>query len=467
MGRLFWKIFFWFWAAMILVGIGVAWGTAQLLKNGEQSQFPGVLARVAGPQVTAIATVLEQVGEASARDALAALPPGAPFRVLVIDEMGKDLLGRPVPQVLPGVGRERSPPARQAGRALTEREVRTPGGATYRIVPVSKHPRGAFRSALRPLRFGLGPRIWRDPVFVGVRIGLALVIGALVCAWLAWYLTRPVKQLRAASLKLAAGDLGTRVTPRIGRRRDEIADLGRDFDRMAERLQGLVSAQRQLLSDVSHELRSPLARLQVALGLARKRAGAGAAPELERIDREAERLEELVGQVLSLSRLDAGAPVALNDYVDLPALLETVAEDANFEAGSAAGPVTVMSTDPVMLQVNAELIHRALENIVRNAVRYTRSGTQVEVAQRVAGRQVEIDICDRGPGVRPDKIGRLFDPFVRIDTARDRGSGGYGLGLAIARRAIERHGGTVGAENRVGGGLCVRIRLPRTDDDAG
>jgi two-component system sensor histidine kinase CpxA len=234
---------------------------------------------------------------------------------------------------------------------------------------------------------------------------------------------------------------------------------------MAERLQGLVSAQQQLLSDVSHELRSPLARLQVALGLARKRAGCGAPPELARIDREAERLEELVGQVLSLSRLDVGAPVALNDYVDLPALLETVAEDANFEAGSAAGPVTVLSTDPVTLQVNAELIHRALENILRNAARYTRAGTPVEVAQRVAGKQVEIDVCDRGPGVTPDKIGRLFDPFVRIDNARDRGSGGYGLGLAIARRAIERHGGTVSAENRVGGGLCVRIRLPMYNDD--
>jgi two-component system sensor histidine kinase CpxA len=234
---------------------------------------------------------------------------------------------------------------------------------------------------------------------------------------------------------------------------------------MAQRLQELMTSQRQLLSDVSHELRSPLARLQVALGLARQRADGRATSEFDRIERETERLNDLIGQLLSLARLEAGVTQTEREPVDVAELLATVAADADFEARANQRRVEITKTVAAVIQGDTELLHSALENIVRNAVRYTAMGTAVTLSLDYENNRPDtlvLRVHDYGPGVPVEMLPRMFEPFVRIDDARDRASGGYGLGLAIAQKAIHLHGGTISAQNEPDGGLSVIISLPIT-----
>jgi two-component system sensor histidine kinase CpxA len=249
----------------------------------------------------------------------------------------------------------------------------------------------------------------------------------------------------------------------MGGRRDEIADLACDFDHMAERLQGLIGSQKQLLSDVSHELRSPLARLQVALGLARQREQDQPNTELDRIEREAERLNELIGQLLSLTRLEFGTVLSHSEPVDLADLLTEIAESTDFEARALNRRVHMVNSVPAIVEANETLLRSALENVVRNAAKYTDVNTSVDISlqpDKAHAGWLLVQVRDHGPGVPEDMLTKLFEPFVRVGDARDRDSGGYGLGLAIAKRAIRLHGGEIFAGNEPDGGLNVRIRLP-------
>ena len=306
-------------------------------------------------------------------------------------------------------------------------------------------------------------RILRRPRVIAAPFIVAAIISGLVCFLLARYLTTPIRRLSQATRQFASGDLGLRVSPGLGRRRDEIADLARDFDLMAGRLQELIGSQKQLLSDVSHELRSPLARLQVALGLARKREPGQCGIELDRIEREAELLNQMIGQLLSLSRLESGVTPPSAGTLDLSGILTEVVKNADFEARALNRRVQISDCVPATIRANESLLKSALENVVRNAVKYTAEDTSVDVSMRPDSEhasQLTIQVRDHGPGVPEEMLTRLFEPFVRIGESRDRKSGGYGLGLAIAKRAIELHGGAISASNVADGGLNVRIRLP-------
>jgi two-component system sensor histidine kinase CpxA len=228
---------------------------------------------------------------------------------------------------------------------------------------------------------------------------------------------------------------------------------------MAERIESLIEAQRRLLGDISHELRSPLARLSVALGLARRQAGDRAASSLDRMEREAERLNDLIGQLLSLSRLESGAERIDSHKIDLARLVREVAEDADFEARSRNRSVRILSVDECSVEGNHRLLASAIENVVRNAARHTAEGTQVEISLRCNDR-ARIVVRDHGEGVPESMLGNIFRPFYRVEDARDRQSGGSGLGLAITERAVRLHGGEVRAENAEGGGLIIEISLP-------
>jgi two-component system sensor histidine kinase CpxA len=254
------------------------------------------------------------------------------------------------------------------------------------------------------------------------------------------------------------------VTPKLSRRRDEIGQLGRDFDLMAERLESMVRAQHRLLGDISHELRSPLARLGVALGLARQRSGATANGALDRIERESENLNEMISQLLILTRLESGTDGRKRTDVDLTSLLREVADDADFEARSINREVHVVSADNCSISGVEELLRSAIENVVRNGVRYTPEGTAVEVAlrrQNGAGENFAvISVRDHGLGVPEESLEKIFRPFYRTEDARDRQSGGgTGLGLAITERAVRMHGGAIKAVNAPGGGLAVEMKL--------
>jgi two-component system OmpR family sensor kinase len=263
-----------------------------------------------------------------------------------------------------------------------------------------------------------------------------------------------------AFARLADGDLDTRVAAAIGRRRDEVADLGHDFDRMAERLKTLVTAQRQLLHDVSHELRSPLGRLQVAVGLARQQPDR-LERSLDRVEREAARLDRLVGEILTLSRLEAGGgrPAESDEFFDLTELLYSIIDDARFEAASRAITIGFAPAGrEALMRGRAELLYRALENIVRNALKHSQAGQEIEIELTCDAGQATVRVSDRGPGVDPAQLAAMFEPFVQLDGSRS--ASGWGLGLAIAQRAIVAHHGTVGAANRSGGGMCVSVTLP-------
>ena len=301
------------------------------------------------------------------------------------------------------------------------------------------------------------PSFWQRPPFLPLFAGS--LVSVLMAAALAWYFSRPIQVLRAAFERAAAGDLAARVGGAMAQRRDELADLGRDFDHMAERLQGLVDAQRRLLHDVSHELRSPLARLQATSDLLTQQPER-AAEFIARIERETVRMDHLVGELLTLARLDAGLAGTCSDNVDLIDLIDEVAEDARFEGQPRGCTVNVDIANQGLVPGNRELLHRALENVVRNALRHSPEGGRVDIAlsRERTGGQVLIQVSDQGPGVPEADLARIFEPFLRSEGADS--FAGYGLGLAITRRVMGAPGGTVLVANQAGGGLQVELRLP-------
>jgi len=353
----------------------------------------------------------EQGGEIKARDYMDNLEATQHVHVHVFDEQGKEIGGRHAPLWIQNLAMGK-PPGREDGivipppRVLVESRASADGKHRYIIT-----------LALPP-----GPRVIFGPHGFPLR-GLAILVlsSGLVCYFLSWYLTKPIVRLRKATRQLAAGDLTARTGANDSNRRDELAGLMRDFDAMAERLETLMKAQSRLLNDVSHELRSPLARLNVALGLARQRSGTANAEMLDRIELEASRLNELIGRILTLARLEDGEQPVPQTPVPLDELVLNVAEDAEFEAQARHCHVrTIIPQGNWAVRGNASLLHSAVENVVRNAI----------------------------------------EPFYRLDDARGRKTGGVGLGLAITERAVRFHGGSVIAQNRAQGGLEIEIRLP-------
>jgi two-component system sensor histidine kinase CpxA len=371
--------------------------------------------------------------------------------IFVFDLEGRELLDREAPEPAIDLARRvaesgTEEAVRHGGLHLAARPATDPAGRSLVVV-------GTLHRPPRPLDLLEPKALWWRLLL------LALVVGAL-SLWLARHLSAPVGALRRATLRLSAGDLSARVGEPVDRRRDEIGQLARDFDAMAGRLETLVGSQRRLLRDVSHELRSPLARLTVALQLARDREGVRAAEALDRIERETGRLDELIGQLLLLERLEARAPDAEAVDFDLCDLLNEVVDDASFEASATKRGVELAADSPCRVQGYPALVRSALENVIRNAVRHTAEDTVVEVLIDCDDESAGITVRDHGPGVPEEHLETLFEPFSRVADARERSTGGAGLGLAIARRAVEVHDGTVTARNHADGGLEVSIHLP-------
>ena len=293
---------------------------------------------------------------------------------------------------------------------------------------------------------------------------MAALLSGLVCLLLARYLTSPMERLRLASLAYAAGDFSKRVGPSLGGRRDEVVDLAHALDNMAERLDTLLHSQRGLLRDVSHELRSPLARVQAALGLARQR-GRGNERELDRIEQQTERLNELIGEILTFSRLDTGVHKLVNESLDLSLLLAEMVDNTRLEGERRGIRVEYTQGTPAPCLADSMLLHSVLDNVLRNALLHSPDQGWIEVtlAQDNSSGDHVIRVRDHGPGVPEGMQDAIFEPFVRVDAARDHNRGGVGLGLAIARRAIQAQRGQIRAENHPQGGLLVTIRLPRSE----
>lgn len=464
MRSLYWKIFISFWLSLLIFAGISFWFTSNYLESirtETEQTSPRHNYRMYRLQAEQIA--LSQ-GINELRDWLKELDKREAVPYLLLDETGEDLLNRPVPlrlqQRVSRYAQRRGNDNEQnnADEQQTRHEHRDQDRRPHTIPIIVDNQRYWLLADYQSISLG---RLLHRPRVIMIPILVAMLVSGIVCYLLARYLTWPITRLRRAAQQISNGNLNARVTPLLGKRRDELAELASDFDHMAERLQELLNSHKQLLSDASHELRSPLARLQVALGIAQQRNPEANKNELQRIELETERLNDLIGQLLSLSRLDNQQQLD-TEPLDFDALVETIAEDARYEAQAQQRNVILVNNPPVKIDANAALLSSALENVVRNAIRYTPQGGAIEINSQLdtGTQQINLSICDQGPGIPEAMLEKIFDPFVRVGEARDRKSGGYGLGLAIAQRAVELHGGHISANNRTPQGLCIEIAIP-------
>jgi len=453
--RLFLKIFLSFWLAQALFIVLAILATVAMRPTRQISAIEALQPKFLSDAVD----VYRAGGPDELREYLHSLGDTQHIHAVLFDEHGS-LTGRARPWFYEVANGKRRTADTFLGRLsphfeMLKAEMTGPDGHHY--ILVTELPPG--QSAL------FGPK-----GVPGLGIMIAVLTSGLVCYVLARYLTSPVVRLRTAAQKLASGDLSARVGG-ASRSKDELSELVRDFDTMAEQIEKLVSAQSRLLKDISHELRSPLARLTVALELARQRTGPEAESILDRISLESSRMNELIGSLTTITRLESGTGTLRKVNVQVEELVEEIARDADFEAQSRKCQVEAEVLDELPVLGDPALLHSAIENVVRNATRYTREGTAVRIhAEKVNhGGQVEavIRVSDSGPGVPADSLEKIFRPFYRIDDARVRSTGGVGLGLAITDQAVRLHGGSVTASNLPEGGLSVEIRLPLQSSAAG
>ena len=453
---LFLKIFLSFWLAQVafLALMFVTAARPQATQQAIARRKQLTQDSIAFNALNAIA-MLDRGEAAAAQRYLMNIEDASGVSISVLDSSGRQLVGpapsRLITQFIPTLMRNPTPQLADVGtNTVAGQPIQGPDGTRYFVL--GELHRGASDVIGRFSELAFWPlMVW-------------VIASGGVCFWLARYLTQPVVKLREASQQLAEGDLSARAGETLGARRGELADLVRDFDRMAERIQGLVDSQNQLLSDVSHELRSPLARLSVAIGVARRRASVEIIPALDRIELEAERLNDLISRVLTLCRLEAGEEAVHEAApVDITALVDEIVTDANFEAQSRKCRVRSSITEACTVIGNLELLRSAIENVVRNGMRYTGENTEIEVSVQKAlvrgHRMCLVSVRDHGPGIPEDKLEEIFRPFYRLDDARERQTGGSGLGLAIAQRAIRLHRGWVRAMNAPGGGLLVELAM--------
>jgi len=445
MTRLYLRIFLSFWV-VILLTLGITTAVNLATSRADLDRERAVTLR---SSLNALAAQAQQELVAEGAPGLrrwleeeVAERPQPPLLIVAPD--GGELLGRRLPAGSPRMLEmlRRLDEGRTERRRLPARVLRDSAGARYLLfVPLPE--RG-------------GPRWLAQPeARRNFLVVLFLVSGAL-CFLLALYLTRPIRALRLAGGRLAAGDLGARVGPGVAARRDEIGALAREFDRMAERVEELIGSQQRLLRDVSHELRSPLTRLQAAVGLIRQRSGDSTDPDLDRIQREADRLDGLIGQILSYARLQS-LTQPLRQPVDLGGLTRDIVADANFEGLASGKRVRCAADGEHMLEGDEGLLRSAIENVVRNALEHARAEVDVTLAA-TADNWLLVTVTDDGPGVPEDARGRLFEPFFQVASGGRPGRG-VGLGLAIAARAAELHGGSIRAAGAAAGGLAVELRF--------
>jgi len=478
MRRLFWRIFALFWAASVVLIVAIAWITSN---NFENEKIPGLgitrLESVLNEHLRNAAHTLRDSGVGGLRTMLSQKLDFGRISVYVLDADKKDVLGREVPpEIIAATIHPVADPEGLSANRMRLRELTAPDGAKYTAISRFEGP--------TPLRL-----LYRHPNTFWMHVALAMAISACFALLLAAYITAPLARIRASARRVARGDLSAHIGDLRFGRSAEILALASEFDQMTARLRDLVEGQRRLIRDVSHEMRSPLSRLRIALELARANlkealvepagamlepatsgrepdpsparsfSGAEAVNQLDRIEREAERLEEMIAQAIQLTRMETTAPSKVED-VALDQLITDIASDAAFEAQARPCALHIAQNEPLVVRAEADLVASAIENVVRNAVKYTAADSTVSIRlDRVEG-QARVRVRDCGPGVPAGDCARIFEPYFRTDVARQRKSGGSGLGLAIAKRAIERQGGRIHASNIDGGGLEVEMLLP-------
>ena len=444
MGRLFWKIFLWFLAALLLLSALLY--SLTLFHLSQSSTQRGIVERVIEQRVEAVTTIIRYGGKSAFEEYLEHSGDPRP-RIWLLDEQEQDILGRRIPRLI---------------LALTDdqkitRTVESHDGQVLKLITYapSEAVQQKLGTRLAQVRQQL-PGMQRLMVFI--------VFSILACAWLAWYLTKPVRVLSVGARALAEGQLDKAIAPQLGTRKDELVNLAHDFDAMAEALVARQQAFQQLLNDISHELRSPLTRIRLKFGLLERQQEKLSDLDARQISLELDRLEQLIDQVLTLARLDAKQHYDQTDFIDLPGLLGAICQNVQLEAASKLCRLDCVLTDnEIIIAANGELLRRAFENIIRNAISHSPEGSVVSVCCVLRRKRFMVRVLDEGDGVEEAALPEIFSPFVRLESSRPRG--GYGLGLAIAQRAVLRHGGSIRAYNENGAGLAVEIELPIESDN--
>ncbi len=452
----FWRIFAGLLTVIIATGVFV-WIYSWVVQSREEGVGTIDWRRSAQKAVES-ALIVHRYGGREQLERWLRSPVNSDPIVYVLGRNGVELSGRKVPEpaieMLADLRQGRLPPqamgmhGRMRNRSITEIEI-------------DGHPYIVFATRTDPRLVRIDPVPFNPRYPADVAVAAGLIITLLVAYVLALYYTRPLRRLDRAMQRFAQGELSTRVSGDIGTTDREIASLAEVFDRMAERIEQLVNRQRRLFHDVSHEVRSPLARIEVALELAR-RDPARVPASLDRIEKEVGAVDQLIDGLLTYARLDAGEELPL-ERIELRALLDDIRETAEYEAQKRSIGVTLTidpSLENVFLKADLSSLPRAFDNFLRNAIRYTPEGGSIELrAEPAAPGTFEILCVDQGPGIPAEELEQVFSPFVR--GTREATGTGFGLGLAIARRIIKLHGGSVRAENRTDrSGLIVRTTLP-------
>jgi two-component system sensor histidine kinase CpxA len=458
MRSLFLKIFLWFWLTVVLVGVTLV-VTTLITRSNSQADIEGwkasVSIAVSGEANRAVG-IFERGGAADLKRHFERMRKDRFLRFYLLDENGKEVLGQKPPQKAVDL-------AMTAGKdmALLPSYPGSDRFAAQRVVGPSGNEYIFFLIAP-----GVPVQDLLTAAGIQAFLGLAgvLLVAGVFCFWLARHITAPVVQLRQAASKIAVGDLRARVGGEMPRRKDEIGLLGKQFDTMAERIESLLADHDRLLSTVSHELRSPLTRLSVAAALLRQCPEEEKAEYLNRIELETEQLNKLIAQLLTLSRVESGVDASSRkEMVDLASLVHEVAADGNFEARARSCWVAVGAVDSCITTGIVDQIRRAIENVVRNAIRHTKTNSQVEITmrrQKTEPTKAIVQVRDHGPGVPDTDLKKIFLPFYRIPSPDGSDSDGSGLGLAITERIARTHGGSVRALNAPGGGLLVELEFP-------
>lgn len=447
--RLFIKIFLWFWLSFWLVNavfLFVSFATQTELS------FVHSTSLLVKTEARAAAEIFERNGNQALSEYLQKTAKDNDIQGFLFDMKGAELNGKKVSEIV----------LKAFANAQTVDEIKyeTSGLKVYGAVLIETAAGSRFVFVAETKRFANTPFLNVQPQTRFLRFSLTIIVSGIICFLLARYFTKPITKLSQSARQLAKGNLAVRSGSRFSRRNDEIASLSRDFDAMAEQIERLIKSQKQLLSDISHELRSPLARLGIALELARSAETEAERNEMfEVIERESANLNEQIGEILTLTKLEAGNAEIQTEKVDVSELIKQVAADTDFEAKMKNRQVKIVKNEPCSMSANASLLRSAIENVVRNAVKYTAENTSVEISlscEKDSERQkICIIVRDYGAGLPDKDLERIFTPFYRAEKGRERDSGGTGLGLAIAANAVSFHKGKIYAKNASDGGLIV------------
>ncbi len=449
MRSLYWKIFISFWLATILIIFTTAWIISHIV---HKSSLPAQEQLFMDSYANAAVATYESGQQSALLKWLNKIGISRHMSIYLLTSTGEIIGTHVAPENVKKVAEnllqdQLSEGILKSGKLIVSHEILSTSGKFYRLAAVSEKPIYHFVGVP-----------WAG---LTIRLILAIFISGLICYLLSRYLTQPLRSLGMAAKSIAKGKLNTRVGHLKGHNKDEIAQLSAEFDRMAEQVETLVKSKERLLQDISHELRSPLARLQIAIELGRKKTNHLADGEFNRMELECSRLNALITEILDFARLKRSTTDLDFNKVELSTLLLNIINDANFEFGNELPRVKAGIIESCHILIDERLIHRAIENVVRNALHYSPTTEQVTVSLKHNETQeyIYIDISDKGPGVPEDQLNRIFNPFYRVDTSRTKKTGGYGLGLAIAARAIQLHHGEIIASNNPDGGLLVRIIL--------